>query len=490
MLYILPLTFVMCIRALARPQGRPNGSDLFVSTRKAWGILEDCNDTAWQRFDSNLDVERPKPEEGSLKLHWTHNPQPNDLEQDGFLEVFTTIRSFVRLNSLAMNMGGYTARDNDCESTREVCVPQYYCLHDTLRFLGWTQDLGSLLKSAFLKCLQGFRFTREDFYRSTFGCTIWLWDQSYMRSCGNSEWDLTQDNWNSRRTDGQLEIGLRGGLDSVGTYWPTLSANYTLSEKFTKQFWNVDLKCTLADPCQHVPDCNSVGSFYANPMGFLPRPYPSYWVYYATSAFVNINQQLRNQYEEVKDAIESLALDTFSIDDFFPTKSQDFSLFNSLTGLSGIFSILGGFVPVAGPFVTAAGTIASGVGTFLQNSAASSSGDPLEAQKIFSQKVLKFYRASLEAMDDLVAKLFKGEPIPAPGPGSFTLLDMMKGGAWVNSSTLTDVSDLIDKIRREILARSIDSLWKSRTQEQTIKMWVLFTDLSEDPDSKECVASK
>ncbi|KAL8879142.1 MAG: hypothetical protein Q9192_008295 [Flavoplaca navasiana] len=64
---------------------------------------------------------------------------------------------------------------------------------------------------------------------------------------------------------------------------------------------------------------------------------------------------------------------------------------------------------------------------------------------------------------------------------------MMKDGAWVNPNTLTNVSNLNEKIRREILARSIDSLWKSRTEEQTIKMWVLFIDLSNDPNSTECV---
>ncbi|KAL8646139.1 MAG: hypothetical protein Q9226_006998 [Calogaya cf. arnoldii] len=272
----------------------------------------------------------------------------------------------------------------------------------------------------------------------------------------SEDWDLTQQNWNDVQTDRELQQALRGGVDEDGYYWEGQRDNSTLAETFGRQFWNTNLKFSIP------------------------------WVFFATSAFVNINQQLRNQYGELKDAIESLVFDTFSIDDFFPSKSQYFSLFNSLTGLSGIFLILGGFVPVAGPFIAAAGTIASGVGTFLQNSAASSSDDPLEAQKKFSQKVLTFYRASLSAMDDLVTKLFIGEPIPGPGPGSFTLLDMMKDGAWVNPNTLTNVSNLKDKIRREILARSIDSLWKSRTKEQTIKMWVLFTDLSNDPDLKEC----
>lgn len=93
-------------------------------------------------------------------------------------------------------------------------------------------------------------------------------------------------------------------------------------------------------------------------------------------------------------------------------------------------------------------------------------------------------------MDDLVTKLFIRDSIPDTCLGSFTLLDMMKGGAWVDQNTLTKVSNFNEKIRREVLARSINSLWKSRTADQTIKMWVLFTDLSEDPNSSECVESK
>ncbi|KAL8755339.1 MAG: hypothetical protein Q9199_003718, partial [Rusavskia elegans] len=205
---------------------------------------------------------------------------------------------------------------------------------------------------------------------------------------------------------------------------------------------------------------------------------------------MNINRQLRNQYDELKDAIESLALDTFSIDDFFPKKSQDFALQNSLAGIGGLFSILGGFVPVAGPAIAAAGTIASGVGTFMANSIAASS-DPLEAQKVFSQKVVDIYNGSLHAMDDLVEKLFKGDPIPGPVPGNFTIIDMMKGGAWVDPDALTKVSDLNHKLRKEALSRSIDSLWKTRpsnkiSHDNAADGFVSYTDTTGPPDSKYC----
>ncbi|KAL8783491.1 MAG: hypothetical protein Q9213_004587 [Squamulea squamosa] len=131
-------------------------------------------------------------------------------------------------------------------------------------------------------------------------------------------------------------------------------------------------------------------------------------------------------------------------------------------GLSGIFTILCGFVPVVGPAIETAGTIASGVGTFLATAAATN--DPQEAQKLFSQKVLVYYRSLLSGMDDLIASLFAGEQIPKPGPESFNITDMMKNGTWVNpTNTLTRVSDLNRKVRTEILARSTDSLWKTPT---------------------------
>ncbi|KAL8880839.1 MAG: hypothetical protein Q9198_001829 [Flavoplaca austrocitrina] len=350
-----------------------------------------------------------------------------------------------------------------------------------------SRDRAIDFEKSFTRCLyKEFKITSREATSLPWSCPIDLEAQNRVADCAHHKWDLKADRWNIAGVDSNLQEALRGGVDVDGLYWEGRRPGSPLAETFGRQFWNVYLKCTLANPCQHPFDCNSVGSFRANPFGQLSGPVPSRWVYFATAAFVNINQQLRNQWDALNNAINNLAFNTFTIDNFFPSESQNFDLFNSLTGLSGIFSILGGFVPVAGPFIAAAGTIASGVGTFLQNSAAASPTDPIYAQKIFSEKVLTFSKMSLDAMDDLVTKLFDGDPIPAPGPGSFTLLDMMKDGAWVNPNTLTNVSNLNSKIKREILSRSIDSLWKSRTPEQTIKMWVLFTDLSNDPNSTEC----
>ena len=420
----------------------------------------------------------------SIQLGNSSNNSVSDIRSDHLANTMNEILSYVVTNEVGIRLGAtedsvYCSGKEIILSPRRFCAPRYYCfmyimLHDN------ALDYRS--------CLGRFNITGEQEDSSTWACYFDILPRIEISDCATWSWDLNKANWDQFRTDEQLKTALQGGVDDTGLYWKG-SDGKPLAESFGRQFWNENIRCTLAQPCQHALDCYSVGSFTANP-GLLV-PYQSEWVYFATAAFVNINQQLRNQYDELKDAIESLALDTFSIDEFFPTKSQDFDLSNSLTGLSGIFSILGGFVPVAGPFISAAGDIASGVSTFLENSvAAAASDDPLAAQRIFSQKVLFFYRASLKAMDNLFSKLFVGDSIPVSGPGSFTLLDMMKGGGWVNPNTLTNVSSLNEKIRREILARSIDSLWKSRTEEQTIKMWVLFTDLSSDPNSIECAQSK
>ena len=502
------------MRVLPKVPSPRNYYDMFVQNKSE---TDQCGALEWLRYDSNFDFEEPtigqmdmflaeqnfdlkEPANGppNLLLYWTHTFQPvsrSDNESSlglhiqSYKNITRTINEYLVLGNLGLFLvEKLDATDEDGElcfpeiflSPPDVCKARHYCLIRQL--INKYND--------FYDCLGTFNITYEDEESSAWGCMIELRDLSLKPDCAGSYWDLVPDNWLHYQTDERLRAALQGGVDSDGLYWKG-GDGAPLAETFGRQFWGLYIKCTLADPCQRVLDCTSVGSFTVNPMGRLPKPYPKQWIFLATAAFVNINKQLRNQYNELKDAIQSLALDTFSIDEFFPTKSQDFDLSNSLTGLSGIFSILGGFVPVAGPFISAAGTIASGVGTFLENSvAAAVSDDPLAAQRIFSQKVLFFYRASLKAMDDLFSKLFVGDPIPVSGPGSFTLLDMMEGGGWVDPNTLTNVSSLNEKIKREILARSIDSLWKSRTEEQTIKMWVLFTDLSNDPNSIECAQSK
>ena len=487
MAYLLIVTAIMCRPTSAL--GPEDDNYLFVEfhTGIGWpcGPLQWEEGSGWSSFDPEYSTGYTGGQ--TTTLLWTKSIRPANLWNE-FHNLSYNIPDGIHDYVVGHNAGISLLNIEDTlpcfgregvPSNRDVCAPRYYCL---------MRQILQSKPSDYITCLGRFNITREQEDSSTWACHFKVRPRIRTESCASGYWDLNKANWDRSETDEQLKIALQGGVDNNGLYWEGTKGE-PLAESFVDQFWDIEPGCTLKNPCQNPLDCSSVGSFTANLGSSIP--YQSRWVYFATAALVNINRQLRNQYDELKDAIQSLALDAFSIDEFFPTKSQDVDLSNSLTGLSGIFSILGGFVPVAGPFISAAGTIASGVGKFLENSvAAASSDDPLAAQKIFSKKVSVFYNASLEAMENLVTELFEGKPIPGPGPGSFTLLDMVEGGAWVDPRTLTSVSSLNEKIKREILARSIDSLWKSRTEEQTIKMWVLFTDLSNDSDSTECVESK
>ena len=113
-------------------------------------------------------------------------------------------------------------------------------------------------------------------------------------------------------------------------------------------------------------------------------------------------------------------------------------------------------------------------------------------QDTFSATVLLIYRKYLSGLEDLVNQLFMGSTI-GTGDHSFNITDMMKGGTWVESTVVQNVSELNAKMRKEILARSINELWKTFPSS---KMWILFValqagedfslDTSGPPDSKYC----
>lgn len=301
--------------------------------------------------------------------------------------------------------------------------------------------------------------------------------------CSNDLFTLNEATWAELEVDDYFPVLLQGGSDQDGILWRGALAEETFSDAVNRQLLNLaGTRCSIEAPCLPALDCSKIGSWTAIALGsqFIPLSIP--WAFLAISALKNINQQLLNQYNELKDALESLALDTFSIDDFFPKKGQDFDLLNGLAGLSGIFSILGGLIPYVGPAISAAGTIASGAGTFLSNSVAATT-DPLRAQKTFAEKVIALYRQLLNGLDDAVTQLFEGRQI-GDSQNSFNITDMMKGGAWVNPKVISKVSDLNAKVRIEVLSRSINALWKTWSSN---KMWVLFTDL-QDPDTTKCQA--
>ncbi|KAL8686906.1 MAG: hypothetical protein Q9218_006778 [Villophora microphyllina] len=469
--------------------------------------LKDPTGKQWHRYNDKDNITSDQFSGQNLLL-WTHDPRllPTD-DAGSSYGLYETLSAMWRwftdgdpVIQFVQESTKYLSRvralgDDDVDlysvenfSPLEICGPQFYCLQF---YCLHNNGLDLPSTDIFFACLEKFvNFTNGYQDPLPWHCAISL--ESYSRApdqakpCDDDIWDLTEPNWTYLRVGQNLQIAMEGGIDLNGVYWKGRNNNTPFDEFFGQQFWNVDrISCTLANPCQHELNCDTdVGSFTAVALGSLHKPMKIPWVLLASSAFLNINQQLRNQYDEMKGAFAGLALDTFTIDEFFPTKNQEVGLQNGLAGLGGVLSILGGFIPAVGPAVSAAGTIASGLGTFVANSIAASS-DELQAQKIFSKKLSAFYNATLHAIDDAVTNLYAGESLPNANTGSegFNITDMMKDGAWVDLKVLTPVSELNEKIKVETLARSIDALWKTPPYN---KMWVLFTDLQDNPNKTRC----
>ncbi|KAL6716082.1 hypothetical protein ACLMJK_005648 [Lecanora helva] len=433
--------------------------------------------------NNNFTVAPSKPPRNVIgRLLWTHTPVSDGFEDTksndyGLANTTATLSAWLKANNVVIRTQTQD-QPSQCVGTAcssaSDCTPIYKCLFQALQ-----QTDSQSIVDAYGKCItndgKGWVPGGNNAWQCLLNLDMNSADPIQRTSCNGQQWALTQKNWRLAKVDTNLQAALEGGTDSDGVFWQGRDANEMFSQAIGRQLWGEQgVQCTLANPCRPALKCEDIGSHTAVSLGTSDVVLKSQWAFLATSAIKNINQQLWNQYNELKDAIESLALDTFNIDDFFPKKGQNFPLLDSLTGLSTIFSILGGFVPVVGEAVSAAGTIASSSATFLSN-AVNAARDPLEAQKTFADKVLVIYKALLGGMDAAVTNLFNGDAVGGTD-SSFTILDMMKDGVWVNPQTLSNVSDINTKVRREILARSIDSLWKTFSSN---KMWVLFVDLGE-----------
>ena len=278
--------------------------------------------------------------------------------------------------------------------------------------------------------------------------------------------------WQGLGVDENLQIFLAGGIDNQGIPWTGLQ-NGTLSAAIGAQMLNEEgYSCSLEDPCTTQIGCERIGSY-----SFLPFREPVLnldWVYPMVGAFQNINQQLSNQYKAIDVSAIDSALATFNIDDFYPQPKAPSGLLDALIGLGTIFSIVGGFVPVFGAGLSAVGAILPAVSSFLGNSI-TASADPNIVQESFAPLVEQVINDLVGALDSAASKLFDGDSI-----NGVTIIDMMKGGYWVNSTSLEPLSDITNQMTIEILSRSIDSLWKIPTHN---KMWVLFTDLGDGNNS-------
>ncbi|KAL8688563.1 MAG: hypothetical protein Q9218_005561 [Villophora microphyllina] len=250
-----------------------------------------------------------------------------------------------------------------------------------------------------------------------------------------------------------------GGIDTSGIYWPGQASSGTFSQAIGRQLTNLaNYDCSLEHPCNYQANCDDIGTrTYTS----ISTPVLRFdWGFFALNALQNINQQLNNQYVAIKGALGVLALDTFSISNFFPKPDRRFNIVRALSGLGTILSVITGIVPV-GPGLAATGTILPAVGSFLGTTAASKA-NPLVGQQEFTPRVRELYQSYVDALDDAGRTLFNGGTVGAFEDG-FNITGMMKAGGWTNSSVLTKLSHIETNLTVEILSRSIDALWKTPT---------------------------
>ncbi|KAL8869433.1 MAG: hypothetical protein Q9174_004273, partial [Haloplaca sp. 1 TL-2023] len=197
---------------------------------------------------------------------------------------------------------------------------------------------------------------------------------------------------------------------------------------------------------------------------------------YAITALKNINRQLTNQYIALKGAAIGATLRTFSIQDFYPQPDKQFPLLDLLQGLTSAFALLSGFVPGAGGLAFSTGSATVGaIGAYLGRYIGDSTSASVP-QEQYTDAVESIYGSLVNGLDDVATALFNGSTVY----GDFNILQMMEGGAWLDTSALQRVSDLEEKLKIEIISRSINALWKTPTSN---KIFVTFVDLGETPNS-------
>lgn len=389
-------------------------------------------------------------------------------------------------------------------STESQCGPFYRCLFGQLPTreggLDWTVDLSDTLPG----CLEGAYLAtqkrqeqRPGDQGSAPGASIPQWGlqcpltlvnitSSDQRPCSDDGlFERSLDNWQVQtRTDENIQIFLRGGVDLSGVWWPGKGSG-TVTQELGRQMGKNDFDCSLTLPCQPSSDLDCAA------IGLRQAPWKEVirckWGLFALTAIENISQHLTSSYAAL-DAINVTAiLDGFKIDDFRPKGGTKFTNLDFLRGLGNVFAVAAGFAPAALPRTTPNNLILPGQGAFLsavsaslsQNNAGSGATDV--SQDDFNSEVEKVYDQLKGALDGIVKILFSGEAL-----NGVSLTDMLRDGAWVNATTIPNVGDISQQLRIEILSRAINDLWKIFSSN---KRWVLFVDLQDDPANQaKCIA--
>ena len=317
-------------------------------------------------------------------------------------------------------------------------------------------------------------------------CVIEMGDLSeYLpqrSTCSGADWELTSENWDASKTDQGLQTFINGGSDimqyipsaSSGIWWPGLQENDTLANELGRQLLGrPDFQCTLEVPCKADLKCGDIGSRTA--LALQNEILKSRWGFFVIASLLNLNQQMSNQWHAIGAAAASTALDTFNIDTFYPDDHEDNGIAGILSGLGSVMSLFSGIAPVA-----TGGTVLGALSSFFSGSL-DQSEDPNLAQKQFAPRAKAIYRQFGKSLNDAANLLFKGEMV-----NGTNLTDLLQGGAWIDSSILTQVTDLETQMNIEIVSRAINDLWKTPPKN---KLWVLFVDLMDINTNASCVAN-
>ncbi|KAI4289156.1 MAG: hypothetical protein L6R35_001578 [Caloplaca aegaea] len=474
---------------------------------KAYPVISEpeFDKTPYRRVDI-FDLRTVLDERGKqLKLFlWSHvpeeSPRPTSKRKlDNLRSTLQAFRLWMAYSDSVITLTPDALLPSYCAgvhcSSNEVCKPHFYCLMKLgipqLALENRTELVPNRAVPPFRKCLvERYNINKARIESSTWTCSISLTSTRYSfeglapdqtEPCVGKSYALTIENWKKYHVEMNLHTALKGGVDEYGVYWEGRRGKEPIATTIGRQFWDqLSEQCSIKSPCEPDINCQSIGSFTGLALGGLGGPMRIPWVILLSAAVKNLNLQLRNTHDQVLKAISSLALDTFSTDDFSPAKDPNTDIKNNLAGFGSILTILGGIVPVAGQALDLVGTITSGVGDFIANKAPP---DEFAAQKTFAQNALTYYEGLRDGLDNFTTQLFAGTRISGPA-GSFNLSDMLQDGIWVNTSALTDVSQLNSAIRTEVKARSIDAIWKKWPKN---KMWVLFTDLQDNGDNTKCL---
>ena len=294
----------------------------------------------------------------------------------------------------------------------EICIPQYYCLMrlGNPPLIRNTSETTTLVDDGDFSLYLADRWNLNStkINSSTWTCSIAPTSTDYSfgglapdqtAPCDSDAYSLTSTNWRKLDVDSNLNLALRGGVDQYGLFWEGRRDQEPIATTIGRQFWNsLDETCSIKNPCRPAIGCQTIGSFTGLAFGTLGRPVKVPWVLLASSAVKNLNRQFNDMYEQVVDAINSLALDAFSIDEFSPSPNPNTDVKNTLTGLGTLFTVLGGLIPAGGLSLELVGTITSGIGSFIGNAAPS---DPLAAQKNFATNLLAYYKGLQDGLESL-----------------------------------------------------------------------------------------